>query len=339
MEVETRVSGLSREYIIHPGETLAEVIEDRGMSQRELALRTGVTEKHISTVVHGQKGISADFARRLEYALGIEASFWMNLQAQYDRELLEYEDYNSVTEEEVKAADEMVKVADRCEALSERDSGDDVVKVMELRKALGVSNLLDVPKLAFLMVERQESYSESCVVLAWMLACEKLTKDISVCPFDADNLRDSIAEIKESMFLKGDRIRSKLTSVFSECGIAFRVVPGFKDSSVGGYIKKRPDGSLALCVAVKDGFSEGFWMRLFGLISIIMSALKKRVYIYRDCEDGFSCDYLIDLKDYRMFVDAEKYKNRSEIKAFARDQKVKDFVIIRKLMDDNLISG
>ena len=57
MVKEINTSGLSREYIIHPGETLAEVIEDRNMTQRELAIRTGMTEKHISTVIHGQKGI------------------------------------------------------------------------------------------------------------------------------------------------------------------------------------------------------------------------------------------------------------------------------------------
>ena len=37
--------GLSRNYIIHPGDTLAEVIEDRAISQRELAIKTGVIEK------------------------------------------------------------------------------------------------------------------------------------------------------------------------------------------------------------------------------------------------------------------------------------------------------
>ena len=89
MVKEQNSIGLSRDLIIHPGETLAEVLEDREMTQRELAVRTGMTEKHISTVIHGQKGISAAFARKLEYALGIETSFWMSLQANYDRELLE----------------------------------------------------------------------------------------------------------------------------------------------------------------------------------------------------------------------------------------------------------
>ena len=96
MVEEKILIGLSRDYIIHPGETLAEVIEDREMSQRELAIRTGMTEKHISTVIHGQKSISAAFAKKLEYALGIETSFWMNLQANYDHELLEFEKPNNI---------------------------------------------------------------------------------------------------------------------------------------------------------------------------------------------------------------------------------------------------
>ena len=97
MEKEKNSLGLSRDYIIHPGETLAEAIEDREMAQHDLAVRTGMTEKHISTIIHGQKGISATFAKKLEYALGIETSFWMNLQDNYDRELSEFEELNKIT--------------------------------------------------------------------------------------------------------------------------------------------------------------------------------------------------------------------------------------------------
>lgn len=71
------MNGLSREMIIHPGETLKEVLEDRKMSQQELALRTGVTPKHISTVLSGEKNISVSFAKKLEYALDIDAEFWI----------------------------------------------------------------------------------------------------------------------------------------------------------------------------------------------------------------------------------------------------------------------
>jgi len=99
MEKEKIKIGLSRDFIIHPGETLAEVLEDREMSQKELAIRTGMTEKHVSTIVNGMKPISVAFAKKLEYALGIEATFWINLQSNYDIELLEFEKMNNISDE------------------------------------------------------------------------------------------------------------------------------------------------------------------------------------------------------------------------------------------------
>lgn len=86
METEQNIIGLSNDFIIHPGETLAEVLKDKKMSQKELAIRTRMTEKYISAVINGQKNISSFFANKLEYALGIEKEFWMNLQANYERE-------------------------------------------------------------------------------------------------------------------------------------------------------------------------------------------------------------------------------------------------------------
>ena len=94
MEMERTTIGVSREFIIHPGETLKEVLTDKEMSQKDLAERTGVTVKHICTVIEGRKSISVAFAKKLQYALGIEASFWINLQANYDREILEFGEIN-----------------------------------------------------------------------------------------------------------------------------------------------------------------------------------------------------------------------------------------------------
>ena len=78
---------MNTDFIIHPGETIAESIEDRGITQKELSIRTGFTEKHISTVINGKKAISAKLALGLENALDIPSTFWKNLQANYDLEL------------------------------------------------------------------------------------------------------------------------------------------------------------------------------------------------------------------------------------------------------------
>ena len=48
-----------------PYEVLKEEMKNQGLIQRELALRTGVSEKHISTVLSGSKSISPSFAKKL----------------------------------------------------------------------------------------------------------------------------------------------------------------------------------------------------------------------------------------------------------------------------------
>lgn len=94
--------GISRDLIIHPGETLADILEERGISQKELAMRTGVTPSYVNMVIGGKKNISANFAMALEYALDIPKSFWLNLQAHYESELLDYQEQSTVTDDERK---------------------------------------------------------------------------------------------------------------------------------------------------------------------------------------------------------------------------------------------
>ena len=82
-----RKTGISCELVIHPGETIADILEDRGITQAELAAQTGVSAAYVSNVIAGKKDISARFAFALEYALGVPKSFWLNLQANYHVQL------------------------------------------------------------------------------------------------------------------------------------------------------------------------------------------------------------------------------------------------------------
>src|SRR5882724_9630290 len=70
-----------------PGETLEEILEMRGMSQAELADRTGRPRKTINEIIRGKAAITAETALQLEKVLGIPATFWITREQNY-RELL-----------------------------------------------------------------------------------------------------------------------------------------------------------------------------------------------------------------------------------------------------------
>jgi len=68
---------------IPKGETLAEEIEARGVSQSELARRMGRPVRAVNEIVRGRKAITAATALDLEDALGVSAIFWLRLEAAY----------------------------------------------------------------------------------------------------------------------------------------------------------------------------------------------------------------------------------------------------------------
>lgn len=72
---------------IPPGATIREQLENRGMKQKEFALRMGLSEKHISRLINGQVELTKDVALRLESVLGLPASFWNNLEVLYREQL------------------------------------------------------------------------------------------------------------------------------------------------------------------------------------------------------------------------------------------------------------
>src|ERR1700752_4082045 len=70
-----------------PGETLLEVLNERGMSQADLAERTGRPTKTINEIIKGKSAITPETALQLELVLGVSASFW-NSREQHYREAL-----------------------------------------------------------------------------------------------------------------------------------------------------------------------------------------------------------------------------------------------------------
>jgi addiction module HigA family antidote len=69
----------------HPGETLSEdFLKPLGMTQLDLAARTGMPIQRINTLIRGKRGMSAETALLLSRVLGTEPHFWLALQAQFD---------------------------------------------------------------------------------------------------------------------------------------------------------------------------------------------------------------------------------------------------------------
>jgi HTH-type transcriptional regulator/antitoxin HigA len=71
------------DWISPPGDTIADILDERDWTQQEFAKRIGYTTKHISQLINGKVSITQDTAMRLERVLGSSAGFWLTREAQY----------------------------------------------------------------------------------------------------------------------------------------------------------------------------------------------------------------------------------------------------------------
>ncbi len=72
---------------IHPGEHLAEFLDELEITQYRLAKTIGVPQVRVSEIVRGRRAITADSALRIGKALDTTPEFWLNLQRMYDLDI------------------------------------------------------------------------------------------------------------------------------------------------------------------------------------------------------------------------------------------------------------
>lgn len=80
---------IAKSLLSPPGDIIQEHIDFIGMSQAELAERMGRPKEKINDVIKGREPISMATAFQLENVLGIPASFWLNREKTYRKELYE----------------------------------------------------------------------------------------------------------------------------------------------------------------------------------------------------------------------------------------------------------
>jgi HTH-type transcriptional regulator/antitoxin HigA len=340
-----KTNGLSREFIIHPGETLREMLEDRGMTQRELAMRTDVKEPHISGIVNCKKPISVSFAKKLEYALGVDASFWINLQANYEKELADFEEINQISSEELAILQKLKSITEYAQdiRLLNPDAQGSLL-VIEWRKLLNVSSLTRIPEISqaglyrLAVADNVDPY----VLFTWLRICDLITIDQKVSRgLNIEILKSKLHLIRHLTFEDVNTIHLRLKAYFAECGIKFAIIRHFAGAPVQGVIKKNSDGSLNLIMTLRRKFADVFWFTLFHEIGHILNEdIEDRLIDYEDIKneaedraDEFAANTLIAPDMYNHFIETGDY-SLPNIRRFCSEQNIPVYILIGRLQRD-----
>ncbi len=71
----------------HPGGILKDEIEYRGISQRKLAARMGISHSMLNEILNAKRPVNTEFALLIEAALGVDPDTLLNMQTRYNMQI------------------------------------------------------------------------------------------------------------------------------------------------------------------------------------------------------------------------------------------------------------
>lgn len=225
------------DYAYPPGDTLIEVLNTIGMTQADLAKRTGRPRKTINNIIQGKNAITAETALQLELALGIPASFWHNLESQYQEAMIRIDAESEWAEQSNWLS--ALPVAEMCQWNWVDCYQNTAQQVRALLTYFGVASVAQwrIMSERITTVPFRQSTARTVnlgAVAAWLRKGELDALDIDCQPYDISHFRTILGEIRTLTATAPDQIWQKVVSLCATAGVAVVLVPALTNTGVCG---------------------------------------------------------------------------------------------------------
>ena len=246
---------------VPPGMTIKEVLEDHHMTQKELAVRLGLSEKHISKLINGEVPLTQDVAIRLERVLDIEASFWNGLEAAYREAILKVEYENSI-DEEINFAKpfgyaKLARLGIVPETKKAAEQVNNLQKFFEVASLKHVADEMVMP-LVYENIKDMEPAKKSAIYTLVQITKGR-ARFVEVNPYDAELLEKFIPKIKDLSSEPLIGVKEPLKDMLAACGVIIVYLP-IIDNITSTCITYSKGNSVVLGIPTED--SHAFWTLL-----------------------------------------------------------------------------
>ncbi|WP_022756636.1 HigA family addiction module antitoxin [Butyrivibrio fibrisolvens] len=335
----------------HPGYYISDIIEDMGISQQEFAIRMGTTPKTVSQLVNGQANISNELAKKLSAMLGTSVELWQNLQNKYDQKIIEIQNARDFEEQEIIAKQIDYKYFEEIVGLPSAKSISD--RVRNLCAYFKISDLRILREPDFLVNFRSGAScnSEKNIInsRAWIQTAINISSRLETKKFDSERLKRFLPELRSMTVQKPEVFMPRMCQIFSECGVAFVLLPHLRNSGVNGAVKWINGDRVVLAMNNRGLDADRFWFSLFHEIKHVLQQKTKTLFVSCNNEekqainsklemeaDKFARNYLIPPEEYRKLT-PNRYITDEEIVAFAKMIGIHPGIVVGRLQHDNII--
>jgi HTH-type transcriptional regulator / antitoxin HigA len=338
---------------VPPGEILLEALQERAMTQSELARRMDRPLKTINEIIKGKAAITPETAIQLERALGISARVWNGLEANYREHL---------------AREQALRDLERDAPWVDRFPIRDLVRHGLLHRGLTKAGTL-AELLAFFRVSSpsawERHWSELSVqfrsspafvasphaVATWLRWGEMQTSELSAAPFDARGLRSVLKEIRHLTRHPFPMVFDRVREMCAAVGVVIVVTPELEGTRLSGAARWLAPDKALIQLSLRHKSEDHLWFSFFHEAGHLLRPTRHRDFVdaadqgddsdSQEVEereaDRFARDALIPSVDYDTFCQRNDF-SASAVREFAEAQGVAPGIVVGRLQREKLIA-
>lgn len=342
---------MSNEFIVPTGRIIKEYLDEYNISQKELAARLGMSQKHISNLLNSKSRLTEEVAIRLESIFkDIPASYWLNLESKY-REYIAREE----EDEKLRNCD-LDSIANKFK-FKEVFSGldwDIVKQAKEMLRILKISDFKNF-KTAYsnVLVEFMEDGGDLEPIIVWLNLCEE---EIEIQNGKLDDVKYSRKNLVESLLLfkkialieTADAIIKNCKKICNKVGIYLVINEAITNSKIRGALTTYHDHP-AIYLSGRFKTHDHIWFAFMHEIGHLLKhyEMKETIISYEPSIDikssekeeeanEFARNFFIEPYAYRQFIQQHDFTEKG-VRIFAANQKVLPGIVVARLQHDKYL--
>jgi addiction module HigA family antidote len=272
------------DYAIPPGGTLGDLLEERGMTQTELAQRLGVSLKHINQVVNGSASVSAELALGLEKVFSVSAGFWLNRESLYQAHIARREEQESLKRAESWAKRFPVSELRKRGFLPSEAKGPALVEA--LLRFLGTASPRQWEDLTVSFRKSKRFESDPHALWAWLRVGELHAAEIECRPYDPDEFLDVLESARRFTRLDPSDWQERLVDACAAAGVAVVIVDTFSGARVNGATKWLAPTKALIQLSLRHRWEDVFWFTFFHEAGHVLLHRKRELFVEETRRQG-----------------------------------------------------
>lgn len=332
------------DLVLPPGETLKEVLTERGMTQAELAERMGRPQKTISEIINGKAELTPETAQQLELVLRIPASFWNNLERNYREWVARDREANRLKAQVDWLKTVPVKKLTKMGWVEHhKDPVDQLRAVLQFFGVASPERWKDIWGTTA-VAYRKSPAAETDIfsVAAWLCKGEIEAQKVNCVGYNEQAFKRVLTRARALTTEPREIFEPELVRLCAEAGVAVVFLPCPPGTGISGAATWPGPYKALIMLSLRFKSDDHLWFTFFHEAAHILLHAKRETFVDIEFDGGereeemekqadrFSADWLIPPAEWKRFVTGGQ-KSKIALRQFAGDIGISPGIVVGRM--------